>query len=377
MLQGNEDLTKPPFPLKRSFPHIVDALTRGSLVPVLGPSVNPNIYLAAWIRLVELVAGAKFPIDPKQEEDFVRTHFGSPCSICHFLPTLRPGLCPVLTGVQRDPPCSVYFEQVLPVAKTNCRSLSQFYEFQEGRDSLYDSNIIDIFNQYAHGNKTYQVLALLVRQWLDLTGSSPFSLIVTTCIDSGLEEEFKCVKTRDNVNPIPFDLVWYVASGGDDGGYKYKAHATEDVIRVARGDIARKGSSAPITILKLFGTVSDHFLITQEQMSYFMSDLAHRVPPDLLSMLGDKNVLFLGFSPNDADVRAVVESLFPRKIRRKCWLIHRSIAGKLDEAIWKSYGETPALARLEAIDITFDDVITDICDTSLKRLKTELQRKMA
>ena len=164
------------------------------------------------------------------------------------------------------------------VAKTNCRSLSQFYEFQVGTPIFYKQRkISDIFDKHAHGNRVYQVLAQLVRQWLDLTGSSPFSLIVTTCIDSGLEEEFKNVKTLDKVNPIPFDLVWYVAADRDRdhrGGYKYKRHATEDVIKVTKGDIARKGGGAPITILKLFGTSGDHFLITQDQMSYFLSDLA-------------------------------------------------------------------------------------------------------
>ena len=214
-------------------------------MPVLGPSVNPEIYIDLAGVLVELVWGRVLPADPKKKEEeekkFLKEQFGSPCSICHYLPDLRPGQCPLLAGF--DPgnsrlPEPLWDEQKFSVAKTNCRSLSQFYESVEGTASLYkEKKIIDIFNRHAHGNNTYQKLAQLVRKWLDLTeGSSPFSLIVTTCIDSGLEEEFKCVKTRDKVNPIPFDLVWYVATGKDHrGGYKYKRHGTDDVIEVTKG----------------------------------------------------------------------------------------------------------------------------------------------
>ena len=82
-------------------------------------------------------------------------------------------------------------------------------------------------------------------------------------------------------------------------------------------------------------------------MSYSLSDLAYPVPRDLLVMLQEKTLLFLGFSPNDADVRAVVQRLYPKqKIKSKSLLIHRGIAGKLDAEIWKSYcAMTLELAR--------------------------------
>src|SRR5262245_12619170 len=66
-----------------------------------------------------------------QELDFVREHYGLPCSICHLLPTGRPNQCPLFSG-------SPFDEQMLSVTKTNCRSLSRLYEIREGTRDLYN-----------------------------------------------------------------------------------------------------------------------------------------------------------------------------------------------------------------------------------------------
>ena len=380
---------------------VVDDVTTEDLVLVLGPGVNPETYIDLAEALVQLVAGPRIPTEQKEEEGqkeeeqkkekeeaekkFLREHFGSPCLTCYYLPSLRPPGCPLLAGfpsLNAPLPDHLFYEQKLSVAKTICRSLSQFYEIQKGTISLYAQiKRTRIFDKHAHGNKAYHGLAQLARDWWVLTRSSPFSLIVTTCLDTGLEEQFEkefrtLEEFKDPKKPIPIDLVWYVAGDTDDDGgygyYKYRAHATGDEIRVARNDNAMKGGSAPITILKLFGTSSDHYLITQDQMSYFLSDLPDPVPRDLLAMLQKKNVLFLGFSPNDADVRAVVQRLYPEgRIKRRSLLLHRSIAGKLDEAIWSSYGGKYQWAKLVQIDRSLDDVIADICGTSLERKKAE------
>jgi len=388
----------PPPHLKQLDP-VVDDLTTEDLVLVLGPGVNPETYINLAEALVQLVAGPRIPTEQKEEEQkqkkekeeaekkFLKEYFGSPCLICYYLPSLRPPGCPLIAGfpsLNTPLPDHLFYEQKLSVAKTICRSLSQFYEIENSTISLYSQvNRTRIFDKHAHGNKSYHRLAQLARDWWVLTHRSPFSLIVTTCIDTGLEEQFEkefrtLEEFKDPKKPIPIDLVWYVAADTDDDGgygyYKYRAHATGDEIRVARNDNAMKGGSAPITILKLFGTSSDPYLITQDQVSYFLSDLPDPVPRDLLAMLQKKNVLFLGFSPNDADLRAVVQRLYPEKrIKRRSLLLHRSIAGKLDEAIWSSYGGAHHRAKLAQIDRSLEDVIADICDTSLERKKAELQ----
>ena len=126
--------TKQPFSMEEDFLDIVSAIQHGILVPVLGPSVNPAVYVDLAARLVELIAGAKFANDlnRKQEQDFVRAYFGSSYSMCPFLPTQRPeSLSSSSRGFHGSD------EQMLSVAKTNCRSLSRLYEIREGTRVLY------------------------------------------------------------------------------------------------------------------------------------------------------------------------------------------------------------------------------------------------
>ena len=121
-----------PFPLRRSYSDIVKDMRNGTVVPVLGPSVNPRTYIDLAALHVRLLVQEDFPNDPQvadeKEKKYVRAYYGSPCTICHFLPALVPPGCPLLAGVPKDVDSSVYDEQVLSVAKTNCRNLSQLYE---------------------------------------------------------------------------------------------------------------------------------------------------------------------------------------------------------------------------------------------------------
>ena len=80
----------PPIVVPTFFKEIVAAIEHGTLVPVLGPSINPAIYVELAAHLVELLAEVKSlePLNEQQQKDFFKDHYGSPCSICYFLPTL-------------------------------------------------------------------------------------------------------------------------------------------------------------------------------------------------------------------------------------------------------------------------------------------------
>ena len=137
---GHSEDEKLPFPLKRSFVDIVSAIQNGILVPVLGPSVNPAVYVDLAAHLVMLTEREKFPNDPNrmQEQDFVRAHFND--------------------------------EEMLSVAKTKCRRLSWLYEMRTGTVYLY-SNIADCIIASSKGdNAIHLVLALaqgLAGDWLE------------------------------------------------------------------------------------------------------------------------------------------------------------------------------------------------------------------
>ena len=321
---------KLPFPLNQSFDEIVDAIAKGILVPVLGPSINPAIYNDLSARLVELLVQADFQNDPqvadekvsraREKKKFVKTYYGSLCTICHFLPALVPSECPLLvidlrlmsslndvSGIPTEgknliivaavnnvlhfrifdddgkvvvdtdekrlteqvrqiedlrerlkslwPPyelttidkgrvitavtsivdhthvdTSVYDEQMLSVAKTNCRSLSQLYLLKHGPASLYDNIKQSIIDASVTVNPIHHVLARLLKEWPELSAARkpdqvtggepaqrpalPFSLIITSNCDVGLEREFE--KAR-----IPYDLLWCVAAGRNQGKWMY------------------------------------------------------------------------------------------------------------------------------------------------------------
>ena len=386
---------KLPFPLRRDFLDIVSAFKNGILVPVLGPSVNPAIYVDLAASLVELVAGQELS-DVKEQQDFVRNHFGSPCSICHFLPTLRPEMCPVLAGVPRNPPCSVYNEQMLTVAKANCRSLSQLYEIRETTPALYAAIEPCIIKASGRPNQIYRVLGRLIKKWPEISAANepgqprkvrpalPYPLIITSNWDTGLERVF-------SQEQIPYDLVWCVASGAKKGKWMYQRGDDNEkpaVINIkGKGPTFRIGEphgSDPkprVIILKVFGTIrdatsgrahtgyglkDDFFVITQDQMEFFQSRGFDKIPEDLTSVLKQfVKILFLGFSPNDPDLRAIIHRLCGDEgLTGVSWLVHQCDAGKLDQEIWSKRGNARLIRVDESLEQTMIDLERGISDVS-------------
>ena len=94
-----------PFPLRRSYREIVKDMRNGTVVPVLGPSVNTRIYIDLAALYVRLLVQADFPNEPQvaeeREKKYVKAYYGSLCTTCHFLPTSVPPGCPLL-GVPID-----------------------------------------------------------------------------------------------------------------------------------------------------------------------------------------------------------------------------------------------------------------------------------
>jgi SIR2-like domain/Effector-associated domain 1 len=476
MQEENELL---PFPLRRSYFDIVkDIMRNGTVVPVLGPSVNPWIYTDLAAHLVRLLVKDDFPddmhvADEREKKKFVKTYYGSPCTICHFLPALVPSECPLLvfdlrlmsslndvsgiptegknliivaavnnvlhfrifdddgkvvvdtdelrlTGQARQikdlrerleslrPPhelttsdkgrvitavtllisqtnmnSSVYDEQMLSVAKTNCRNLSQLYETRSNASHLY-SDITDcIIGSSKDDNPIHLVLASLLKgRKADL----PFQFIITTNFDAGLERVF-------DRQGIAYDLVWLVAAGSNRGRWLhlgYNAQEREILEEKSGTEASRKGTAFPfgkgvvsnpdpdprVIIVKLFGSIKDpscgrvsskmfdeddHFLITQDQMESFFSDRVSDLANALVSKIRSMKLLFLGFSPNDPDLRAIVDRLYlvdkrRERLPKQYWIIHRCEPGKLDQEIWGSRGDVKLLRVADSLEQTMINI---------------------
>ena len=381
------DDEKLPFPLKPDFLEIVSAIKNGSLVPVLGPSVNPDMYNNLAAHLVKLLAEVQLSED-KDQEKFVRSHFGLPCSICHYLPTIRPNECQVLKGVQRDPPCLVYNEQILAVAKANCRSLSQLYEIKETMPDLYGKIKPCIIGASEAANEVHRVLVRLIKKWPEISARGepgqtreewpalPYRFIITSNWDTGLERVL-------SLEQIPYDLVWCEAAGENKGKWMYMRSDDdrEPVVINPKGKRKRPKfrTAQRVTILKVFGTVShalggaqpwfelldDSFVITQDQMEFFQSESFDEIPDELTSQLKDNSskILFLGFSPNDPDLRAIIHSICAGEgLTSTSWIVHQCEPGKLDQEIWSKRKRAHLVRVEESLERTMIDIEREICD---------------
>ena len=211
----------------------------------------------------------------------------------------------------------------------------------------------------------------------------PFPFIITTNFDAGLERVFEGAGIR-------YDLVWLVAAESEEndevevkrGKWLYLGYGAEGRVKLPgptpqaseRGPASPfgKGTDARVTIIKVFGSINDpdcrrisdqmlrgddYFLITQDQMEAFFSDQVDNLPNELVKKIRTKKLLFLGFSPNDPDLRAIVDRLYGKeKMPKEYWIIHRCEPGKLDQLIWKSRGNVNLVRVTDSLEQTMLDL---------------------
>ena len=325
------------------------------------------------------------------ERKFLKAYYGYPCTICHFLPKVPPE-CPLLAGVPKD----VHDEQELSVAKINCRNLSRLYEMRTTTQTLYSKLAACIRESSKGDNVIHLVLAHLLKDWQDICDRRRipsrdrkpllFPFIITTNFDAGLERVFAGAG-------IHYDLVWLVAAESEEidevevkrGKWLYLGYGAEGRVILpgptpqasGRGPASPfgKGTDARVTIIKFFGSINDpdgsrisgqmlkgddYFLITQDQMEAFFSDQVDNLPNELVNKIRSKKLLFLGFSPNDPDLRAIVDRLYGKEKRLRGWIIHRCEPGKLDQEIWKSRGNVNLVRVNNSLEHTILDLEANV-----------------
>ncbi|HIK16411.1 MAG TPA: SIR2 family protein [Leptolyngbyaceae cyanobacterium M33_DOE_097] len=196
---------------------------------------------------------------------------------------------------------------------------------------------------------------MLVRGYPRRNKGLPFQLVVTTNYDDMLEQAFLTIQQ-------PFDVIFYVADGDDQGKFMHQPYQEEAQI-IGVNDSARLPLRAPWgdapqprpIILKLFGTWENNFVATEEHMAYLVSTLKQNLPASLISILTKGNVLFMGYSPSDSDLQILMNCFWPEnKIKNKSWLLHQSKPGDLEQEIWKT-------RNVELLDIpSVDDFVSQL-----------------
>jgi nucleoside phosphorylase len=369
---------------KSRYKPIINALTRGSLVPFLGPGINPEFYIdlandfADFVETDLQIQSEEYALS---SEELIHRLIGVPCLECHYQLAKRPSDCPIRKRIKGASDCPLYIRQELAVSKIDLRHIAEYY--------ISHNNLLDLYGQLYESlteieNKDsknlHEFLAnlpyfMLLKGYPKRNIGLPYQLIVTTNYDTMLEQAFEDAKQ-------PFDVVFYVAAGDEKGKFKHQPYK-EDVriidspsdyqlpIRLPGDNVAEPH----VIILKLFGTCDQDrqtfFVTTEPQLTLLLDNLQLNLPRSLMSVLNQSSILFMGYSPRDTDLDRVLRCLWAKKkIPYQSYLIHQALPGYLDEEIWD-----PRNVSLIKIPSSLDEFITQLREGVEAKISVLEERK--
>ncbi len=333
---------------------VTRAITRGTLVPFLGPGIN----------LCDRSNNHKKP-DPSDWEpsgDYPPTR----SELAIFLErklfhgrSLTGVQCPLWESEKYDLPkeCPIINRTML--TRLLFQHVSQFGESGK-RDSAVEKAINDISTKRYTPNQFHNFFAQLPRI-LSQKGYQTPRLIVTANFDRTLEVAFQSKKQE-------FDLVYYfgrnVSSNKKFVHQKFRKNDIgqikgdgEELIRDPNRYDKLDPDKYPV-ILKLYGPVggtsdpTENFVITEDHFIDYLaqSNISEQLPSGLLEVLHDSKILFLGYGLSHWDERVVLHRIWPKDEysieEQDCWAI-QSEQKALDEQLWNQAGVEPIWTSLE------------------------------
>jgi hypothetical protein len=135
----------------------------------------------------------------------------------------------------------------------------------------------------------------------------------------------------------PYDLIWYVARGDNMGRFMHRTSgadgATVAIIDpdryIAALDLAERS-----IVLKIHGAVdrpsgdNDSYVITEDNYIEYLTrtDIRKLIPKGIVAKLHTSNILFLGYSMRDWNLRAIFHRIWQEeKLGWKSWAIRRPL----------------------------------------------------
>jgi hypothetical protein len=361
---------------------IIRAFTLGDIVPFLGAGIN--LCDRPEAMTIELALRLAQVYNPQGQL------LGLPCSVCPLsLEEKAPAGCPIWSRIPEgerndDLTCPLSHEQRLVLAKMNLRFLSQYMSFlygenEEGEEeerenkkkgfygAIHD-HLDSIYNRLlkddTHIHRLHEFLATLPKVMLKKGYRDfPCPLIITTNYDERLERVF------DGVNQ-EYDLVFYVAEGSEKGHFKHRTPEGKERLIEYGEDYRLPLRKRPI-ILKLYGTWTDKFVITEEHVINYLfgCSIEQVLPSQLSKIIKRSRILFLGYSLNDSDLQIILHRFWgnqPLKKSRgiKSWIVHQSEPGNLEKRFWQD-------RQVELIESSLEDLITNL-EMGIERLESRL-----
>ena len=211
--------------------------------------------------------------------------------------------------------------------------VSQHFEAMRGPGPLHDE-LHDLLKGEFAPSPAHCLLARLPQ--LTRAARAPYPLLVSTAYDTTLERAF-----ADAGEPL--DLVSYVSAGADSGRFRHlHPDGTATLIEVPNTYTAGLSGDERTVLLRLHGSTDpianrESLLVTEDDhIEYLLrSDPSGPVPVALRARLRGSHLLFLGCTPTDWSLRALLRVIWrePTHLYRS-WAVSAGV-DPIDREFWR------------------------------------------
>ncbi|MDJ0797411.1 MAG: SIR2 family protein [Calothrix sp. MO_167.B12] len=407
--------------LEKDVEEVAESLEKGKLVLFIGPGINlSDTDLQGKSRLDLAEESSDMNSDNKVKWDELppseieianclardytyqsKDLIGFPCDVCPFKLNERPESphCLVKQEINKAKTTQLAHElareQELAIAKVDIRCWAQYWIDKAPTELVHQ--LSELFRPEENDYKPYcpnQVQEFLANLPLIMNKRRypyPYQLLVTTNYDKGLELAFDAKGQN-------FDVVSYIAEGEEQGKFKHKSYGNCETPPEVFKEANKQDKKLPLgeklpppdeiskvdhpLILKLYGGVL--FKVDKKQDSFVIAPIHHMnylrskdnkklkpsdvLPPKLIERLDKSDILFVGYSTNDADLHFILSCFWSDSDREKIlsqsstseedyrprgWLIHQSKPGKLDRRFWKKW-------NVKLVSCSLKDFVTQL-----------------
>ena len=335
-----------PDPNKDHFQDVLRAITRGKIVPFLGPAINlcdrQEIFSPS-----DWQAEGSYP--PSRSELAVyleKEIFGT---------SLRKIQCPLCDSEGENLPEGCPIKDNISFPRLLFDHVSELSELRFGGGELKDALKTIVTHPY-EPNELHQFFAKLPRTLRKKSYETPI-LIVTANFDSTLELAFKNEKQ-------PFDLVSYVDSKKCFLHQKFRKddQDREEIVSqdakliIDPNNYRELDFDAYPVILKLYGLVNgadyqeENFVITEDHFIDYLAQrpIAQILPQSIFTILRRNHIWFLGYGLSNWDERVALHRIWAneQEHNRRWWAIQEKPKA-LDKDLWEKNRVTLITMSLE------------------------------
>ncbi|MCP9772310.1 toll/interleukin-1 receptor domain-containing protein [Synechococcus sp. Tobar12-5m-g] len=323
---------------------VIDAIKQGIIIPFLSSDVNlcgrpkkQNGEPVDWQDGNYPPSSYELAIHLAKENDW---GYVNTCPLCNTTDNHLPPECPL---INKD-----------TITKLALANVAQYLSLCDS-DTL-EAMLREILESKYSPNPVHQFLARLPSLLKDNDYAPPYPLIVTTCLDSVLEQAFQQANQD-------FDVVAFI--GNEMGGRFLHTPFNEKPILIEDPQDYEISLKQRPVILKLYGGVekadSGQFTIAEDDFIDYLTQrsIKELLPPSLLVALQEKNrrLWFLEYSPSHWNLRLILSRIWREQLYKtdKRWWAIQEHPERLDEKFWDKYGvNNLAIDSLEAYIIELE-----------------------